>query len=167
VSLSIDERQKDMARALQLVLEQLGDEKIQVFSFDPANRPFSVITPTTWRDLEESNYVRLQTDSNRLRLTGSGWLRALQHSGATRNRSFDRDSEKLLASIRKQVKGRHAARMIPIKALARESGLSENWIYNAIESKLFEVHYGRKGGTWVHGFEGRMVYVPGTFGMKL
>jgi hypothetical protein len=167
VSLSIEERQKEMARALQLILERLGDRKINAFSLDPTEPPFSDIHQTTWIELQEMNYVRPLLKSSRFSLTGSGWLRALQHSGATRNRSFDRDSETLLASIKRQVKGGHGARIVMLKALARDSGLSESWIYNALESDLLEAHYGRKGATWAHGFEGSMIHVPRTFGLKL
>ena len=58
-------------------------------------------------------------------------------------------------------------RIVTLKALARDSGLSESWIYNAIESNLLEAHYGRKGVTWASRLEATMIYVPFAFGIKL
>ena len=154
----------DLTRALQLLLRQLGDRKINIFSFDPTIPPFCSVAEATWTELRDMNYVHSALNSSGYCLTGSGWLRALQRAGATRNRDFDRDSEKLLASINKLAK---RARLATLKALAQDSGLPENWIYNAIESNLLEVHYGRKGANWARGFEGTMIYVPRGFGTKL
>ena len=129
MGVSIEERQLDLTRALQLLLRQLGDQKINIFSFDPTVPPFSSVAEATWDELREMNYVHAMLNPSEYGLTGSGWLRALQRSGATRNRDFDRDAEKLLASITKLAK---RARLATLKALAQESDLPESWIYNAI-----------------------------------
>jgi hypothetical protein len=168
MSISKEERQTDTALALQLMLQHVGDRRISECFFDSTEPPFNAIQRTTWTELQESNCVKPFLDSQHYCLSGSGWLQALQETGTTRDRAFQRAAEKLLASIKKHVKGRQGnVRMVGLQTLARNSGLSENWIYNAIESNLIEAQFKRQGPTWVHGFEGTAIHVPITFGREL
>ena len=168
MSVSKEEPQTDTALALQLMLRHVGDRKISDCIFDSTESPFNAIQRTTWTELQENNCVRPFLDSQHYGLTGRGWLRALEKAGTTRDRAFLRAAEKLLASIKKLVKGSQGGvRMVTLQTLARESGLSENWIYNAIESNLIEARYNKQGPTWVHGFEGTAIHVPTRVGTEL
>ena len=97
-----------------------------------------------------------------LRLSGNRWMPASQAS--SRHRSPGGDVRTLFVSLKKLVRSAPGARMVTLQALAYESGLSEAWIYHAIEDKLIEARLHRKGATWARGFEGAMIYVPIRFG---
>jgi hypothetical protein len=162
------EQQTDTALAFRLMLQHVGDRRISECFFDTTGPPFNGIARTTWTDLEESNCVKPVLGSQHYGFTGRGWLRALQETGAARDRRFLRSAKVLLASIQKSVKGKQAnARMMSIQTLAEHSGLSANWIYNAIESNLIAAHFNKQGPAWVHGFEGTAIHVPMTFGLEL
>jgi hypothetical protein len=168
MSISKAERQTDTVLAFQLMLQHVGDRKISECFFVSTEPPFSAIQLTTWTELEAGDFVRPFLGSQHYSLTGRGWLRALEESGAPRDKTFLRAAEKLLTSIKKHVKGgQGSVRMVTLQTLAQNSGLPENWIYNVVESNLIEAHFNRHGPTWVHGFEGTAVHVPIRVGMEI
>lgn len=84
----------------------------------------------------------------RYALTGSGWLQALRDSGVVQDPVFLRDAGKLFATLKKHVKGREQNSMITLDNAAKESRLSESWIFNAIESNLLQAVFGKEGAVW-------------------
>ncbi len=163
-----DTRQTDTTLAFQLMLEHVGDRKISDCFFDSGAPPFDAIARATWLRLEENKCVKAFLDSQRYVLTGTGWLRALEETGGLQDRAFQREAKKLLAGIKKSAKGKQGgARMMTVHALARHCGVSEPWVYNAIEGRLIEAQFDLQGPAWVHGFEGTAVYVPIGFGAEL
>jgi len=95
-------------------------------------------------------------------------LHALQESGATQDKAFRRNGHKLIASIKRRVKdGQAGVGMVSPQILARDSGLPENWIWNAVESNLIEAEFKPQGVKWAHGFEGKIIHVPIDFGKDL
>ena len=141
MSLSKEERQRD---ALQLMLQRL-DGRISMCFFDTTKPPFNAIQQTTWAELQQSNY--LKANLKRYRLTAAGWLRALQESGLIQDPVFQQDVGKLFQSVKNNIKDKDRPRgtLMTVETIARDSGLSENWIYNAIESNLIEKQFGRTG----------------------
>jgi hypothetical protein len=166
VSLSKQDRENDKALALQLMLKGIGENRINMSFFDTARPPLNVIRKTSWVELQQEQYVAPLFGLSRYALTGAGWLRALRHTGKTKDPVFQRDVGKLFATLKKQVKGRERDGMVTLAAAAQESGLSESWIFNAIESNLLEYEFQKKGAKWCQGFEGTMIFVPVTFGLE-
>jgi hypothetical protein len=155
MSLSKEARQRD---ALQLMLQRLGDRRISACFFDTTKPPFNAIQQTTWAELQQGSY--LKANLKRYRLTAAGWLRALQESGLLQDPVFKQDVGKLVQSVKTNVKDRQRGTLMTVETIARDSGLSENWIYNAIESNVIEKQFGRTGATWAHGFvEGTMIHL--------
>lgn len=168
MSFSTEERRTDAALALRLMLQQVGDRRIGECLFDGTQPPFDGVPEPTWAELQESNCVKPFLDSKHYSLTGKGWLRALQESGATKGKEFRRNANKLIASIKRRVKdGQAGVAMVSPQILARDCGLAETWIWNAVESNLIEAECKRQGVKWVHGFEGKMIHVPSDFGKDL
>jgi hypothetical protein len=168
MSLTGPERRTDTAGALQLMLRHVGDRRISDWCFDAAQEPFDTIPQATWVELHEDGFVApLRESPTKYTLTGKGWLRALQESGATREKAFRRKCNDLIAAIQKHVKGGSGARMISPHTLARVCDVSEDWIYNAVESNLIEAEFERHGIVWANGFEGKMIHVPIGFGREL
>ena len=163
-----EERQAETSAALQLMLHHVGDRRISESFFDRTQPPFNTLSETTWSELQESNCAIPFFDSKHFRLTGNGWLRALRESGATKEKVFRRNGEKLISAIKKRVKGMQpGTRMIAPQVLAQDSRLPESFISNAVESNLIEAEFNQRGVTWAHGFEGKMIHVPIEFGQEL
>jgi len=167
MSLAREGRPTDEAAALQLMLQNLGDRRISDCLFDVAQAPLNVVPQAIWLDLQENSYVEHSRDSRHYILTGRGWLRALQESRATQDKTFRRTVSNLIEAIKKHFKGGHVGRMVSPQTLAQESGIPENWIYNAVESNLIEGEFQKRGIVWANGFEGKLIHVPAAFGSEL
>jgi hypothetical protein len=167
MSLSKQERETDKSLALRLMLRGLGNNRINMTFFEASISPLVAIRQTTWTELLQENRVTSLFNLPRYALTGSGWLKALQDGGTTKNPIFQRDVGKLFATLKRHVKGRENDSILTLATVAQESGLNENWIFNAIESNLLESVFGKKGTGWCRGFEGSLIFVPSMFGLEL
>jgi hypothetical protein len=167
MSVAVEDRTTHAAGALQLMVQHVGDRRISDCAFDAAQEPFNSVPTATWLELKENGFVQRLHHSTHYTLTGEGWLRALRESGAMREKAFHRRCGDLIAAIKKQVKRAQSGRLVSPQTLARDCGVSADWIYNAVESNLIESEFNRHGITWANGFEGQMIHVPAAFGREL
>jgi len=166
VSLSQQARHDDIRRVLELMLAQIGGQAIDRVLFNRDEPPFDEIYPTTWKELAEE-YLIKSLDGVGLqlfRLTGHGWYTALEQSNCLSDPTLIEKMSTLSAALKDSVKGRDTEALLYVGTLASQCGLSEDWIFNAIESDLLERHFGRRGAKWAD--IKNMIVVPIDFGLE-
>lgn len=167
MTLSKDQRIEDMARALVLMLERIGDRAIDAEEASVTEPPFDVVNQTTWIELRTRGWIRRFEVMGREAyfLTGSGWIRALEITGAVSDSGFDKNIGQLMAALKGLIEGRQAEASEHTDIVAQLARLSTDWIFNVIESNIIEQRYGRKGAHWDgHYPRGKAIRVPIDFG---
>jgi hypothetical protein len=166
MTLSRDDRIADMKRALGMLLEAIGTRPIAGLYFKIDVPPLSEINRTTWIDLYEKGYVSplLSHTTRSYGLTGAGYLKALAVTGITAQEDFKSQLGRLAATLKQHVKGRHQSAFLSVDSIQQESGLSQGFIYNCIESNALEVCFNTRGARWANGFPGKLIAVQTTFG---
>jgi hypothetical protein len=168
MTLSRGARLKDLNRALELTLAQLGEQAIDKVLFDVDCPPFAEIKPTTWEELSGRHLIeRLDgIGAAQFRLTGPGWCSALEVTGRRSAPDVVQRVAKLAAALKASVKGRREDAFVSVDALASQSGISGDWVFNAIESDILARWCHMKSASWEpHSIHGTLVRVPLGFGM--
>jgi hypothetical protein len=166
VTLSRDARIENFSLALKLMTREVGDHQIwQVFI--EADKPeYQAILPTTWKELVDRSMVK-DRGWNTYQITGSGWLAGVQLLDLPNTPDFQRKMSRLAATLKKQIKGRQEEALMDVWALANESGLTEEFIWNAIESRLLDTCFNLKGAAFDPYDQNRnYVIIPIDFGME-
>jgi hypothetical protein len=78
-------------------------------------------------------------------MAGYGWRQALKATGEIETPEFNEKLGRLSAALKAKVKGRRQEALTNAQALAAETGLSEGWIYNVVESRIWTYHLNRVG----------------------
>lgn len=164
MTLSRDNRLKNMENALKLMLGRLGDRGMYAEFFDPQDPAFSEIYSTTWQELESRGLVRghhmMQTDSFELR--GPGWLVAMSLTGKLETPEFQERFGRLSAALKRQVDGRRQKQVTTVASLAKDTGIAADWIYNVIKSNVWQ-QQNRVGAEFD---EHELVWIPIDFNME-
>jgi hypothetical protein len=162
------EREENHRAAFSLMLQGLGDRAIDTTFFDPAQPPFEgLILRTTWEELARQEYVEsVGLPQSQYRLTAEGWLVGLEMSGTSQQGAFQERLGRLLATIKRHVKGRKDSSIVPLQQLADESGEPEGWIFNVIDSKASGTGNQRVSASWFGGERGRLVEIPVDFNLQ-
>lgn len=150
---------------LAVVPEVLQERGADVFDLDDPR--FESILATTWEELEEALCVeRVQWD---YRLTAYGWLKALEAAGRLGDPDMKENLGKLSAAMKRRCEdgGRHRDGTT-IQELAEETGFSEDWIYNVVESHLIRECLNRVDCGWEPGDDMKnYVMIPTRFGLPV
>jgi hypothetical protein len=171
MTLSKSEREKNNELALKLIFEDLGDDPIYLRLFLSNDPRYEKATDrTTWEDLTRNGYLSLvvATQGARgYRLTPKGWLLCLEVTGASKSKGFRERLGRIIAAMKKQVKGRTAPAILSPWELAGESQEPFGLIFNVIDSRASSnLNSGRVGATWYKGQTGRLVEIPVDFNME-
>jgi hypothetical protein len=166
MTLSRDDRVADMKRALGLLLEAVGAKPIAGLYFSVDQLPLSEINRTTWIELRQKGYLAplFSNASGAYALTGAGYLKALTVAGITEQDGFKSNLGLLAATLKRHVKGRHEPAFVSVESVQQECGLSQGFIFNAVESNALEVCFNKRGAHWAKGFSGKLIAVQTTFG---
>jgi hypothetical protein len=160
MTLSERDRLANLEAALSLMMEEVGDKAIDVTLFDPKAATFGGIYQTTWKDLERRRWV--EGHREKYRLTGRGWIRALQRLGT----QFVERLRRLAGTLKYYVKGRNNDEVVALSEVARDANLPEGWVFNVIEVNLLDKlsrKFRASGATWSE--KGRLVLIPCDFGI--
>jgi hypothetical protein len=166
MSLSKEDRLKALADALTLMIERLGDKALDTEIFYMNADPFSRVPKTTWRELEEYGFTeRCDTIGHpQCRFTGLGWYKAVMVTDRIARPEFRERLSKLTAAMKDQVKGRCEDACLYTNQLASAAGVSEDFVINAIESRIIEHHFKIQGAEWEH--QGKLIRIPLEFGLR-
>ena len=103
------------------------------------------------------------------RVTPYGWIKALQAAGRLSDPKVREKLARLCAAIKRRCEegGRHRVG-VTVHALSEETGFSEGWISNAIESHLIRTCFHQVDCEWEPGdYNKNNVIIPARFGLKL
>lgn len=166
MSLSKEDRMKALADALTLMLERLGDRALDTEIFYMNEDPFSRVPKTTWRELEEYGFTeRCDTIGHpQCQFTALGWYNALLVTDRLSDPQFQSRLSQLTAAMKDEVKGRHEDAYLYTDQLASASGVSEDFVINAIESQLIDHQFNIQGAKWE--YQWKMIRIPLEFGLR-
>jgi hypothetical protein len=167
MSISQEKRTDNVREALRVMLDIVGSGRLNWTLFDADDIRFARVLPTTWEELETSHYVdRVQWD---YRLTARGWIMALEAAGVLCKAEMKEKLGVLSAAVKRRCEagGRHRDGTT-VEELAEETGLSEDWIYNVVESHLIRVCLERVDCEWEPGDANNYyIMIPARFGLRL
>jgi hypothetical protein len=154
--------------ALRLMLESLPANRPYEWELlDGDTAPFSPVFPTTWKALSRKGLVK-EFSFNRYRFTPAGWIEALKVTGRFASRDLKEKAGKLSAALKKRVKGRREDCLVSRTELANETGLSESFVYDAIDCHLLRHLFGSIDAYWAPGDQmNNYIEVPIDFGHEL
>jgi hypothetical protein len=171
MTLSKEQREKNNELALKLIFEDLGDDPISLRIFlsnDP--RYERAVDRTTWEDLTRNEYLSLvfSTEGARgYRLTARGWLLCLELTGTSKSDGFKQRLGRIIAAMKRHVKGRAAPAILSPWELANESREPFGLLFNVIDSRASSsLNSGRIGATWYKGQRGQFLEIPVDFNME-
>lgn len=167
MTLSKQKREENMKEALKLLLERLEDQAIymsEVLDDDPA---FTGVYRTTWEDMADSHLVTADPGPNwcRYQLTGHGWLKTLKLTGQLDTPEFQERFGRLNATLKNFVDGRDHEGSEQVHVVAIKAAISEGWLYNILESRIWEKEQNRIGAKFDD--SKTMVIIPIRFNMPL
>jgi len=162
MSLSEKQRLDNVDLALSLFLKA-ADGKWFIHAFFNGEDPiFSDILSTTWDELQRRHYIATALRDSFV-FTEYGWRIALEK--ANKKSEFNEQLGRLCASLKKQVDGRTQQAATTVEDLARDTGLSDYFIRNVIDSDLIGHWLNRHGAKWADPrFRGKLIVVPIGFG---
>ena len=168
MTLSNQARTENMAVALKLLLEHLGDRAIymgEVLGDDPA---FTSIYRTTWEELADQGLVIARPGLNwcRYELTGDGWLEALKLTGQLDSPEFQERFGRLNATLKSFIERNTSQEGFEqVHVVAAKAAVTEAWLYNILESHIWEKEQNRCGARFDD--SKTMVTIPIRFNMRL
>ena len=156
-----------MALALRLMMQDLG-EPYEWQEHDAKTPKFAAVLCTTWDELAEGGLVKPRT-FDRYELTGPGWIAGLRLTGAFEDDEFRRKAGLLQKALKTRIKpeNREQWGIADRTELARETGLSEFFVYDAIDSHLLAALFGIVDAAWGEGDAMKnWIDIPPRFGLK-
>jgi hypothetical protein len=127
----------------------------------------SRILGTTWSQLKEQSLVRQANNSRWLyTLSGYGLLHGLKMRGEFDTEETRQKTGKLAAALKRRIKSvnRECDQFADVGELTTETGLSQEFIRNAIEASFIEELFGTRGAEWDSSGRGRSIRIPNQFG---
>jgi hypothetical protein len=99
--------------------------------------------------------------------TAAGWLAALEACGASGTEEYQERLGRILAAMKRHVKGRREPAVVELRQLASESREPEGLIFNVIDSGAStSTRSERTGATWYRNERGRLVEIPVDFNLE-
>lgn len=166
MSLSKEARFKNLEEAILLLMDNLQGQCFMGVYIDERYDVDERILATTWKELKDQYLVTPTNIRWSYTLSGRGWIRGLKLLG-----QFDTDEMKgnvgmLCAVLKAKVKGRAHDNYATVDEIAKESGLSDKFVRDAIESDLIGELFGTTGAKWgAHEDRGKFIQIPNDFGL--
>jgi len=138
-------------------------------TFRQGDADLKAVFPTTWTELEKCGLIEPSHPKGPVayRLTGAGWVEGLHLSDRWGAQDFLQKagtlSRMLKSYIKPENRGQDALVLRP--DICQNSGLSEGFIYNAIESHLLRSLFDKTDACW-DDVKSR-VLIPGSFGLPI
>lgn len=168
MTISRQQRERNVEDALRLMVEIIGDEHLDGVLFEPADGRFQSTLPTTWEQLVAEGC--LQPTSNwDYRLTPPGWIEGLRAAGKLCDENIQGALGNLCACIKRRCEDggvRHRSSMT-IQEMVEETGFPEGWISNVIDSHLIRTCFKQVDCEWEPGdYNKNYVMIPARFGLE-
>jgi hypothetical protein len=167
MSQSDKKRRDNVCLAQRLMMQDLG-EPYEWQEHDARAPKFTGVDRTTWEELAEQNLVRARC-WDRYQLTGPGWIAGLRLMGKFEEPEFQRIAGALSAALKARVKANNRQQWgyADRTELAQEMGVSEFFIYDAVDSHLLREMFGTIDATWAKddGMK-NSIEIPPRFGLN-
>ena len=167
MTISKRSRDQDLDRAFHSLIGEFQHRKICDTSFFPHLEPFSKCRNTTWQGMSKAGWLKETQISGKphYTLTPSGFAEALRRVVIPRDKSLKEQLGRLQGAMKRHVKGRKAEAFVDFEDLRRDSGLPEEFVFNAIECGLAGEILNAHGGSWER--RGVRVRIPILLGIEL
>jgi len=164
---SPNDSEANLSQALILLLDRLGERPIYMDEVVNDDLTVAHIRRATWQELTDRELVAARPDIGcwRYRLTGSGWREALKLTGQLDTPEFQKRFGRLNAVLKTFVNGRKEDGFEQTHVVAAQARIPEEWLYNILESRIWEHEERRRGATLDD--SKTMVVVPVDFNMPL
>jgi hypothetical protein len=161
MTLSSDDRCKNLNEALIAFLNRLGDGQFDVFCITPTDYPDAL--PTTWTEATNRRLLRdMDMNVEMYKFTPSGYVTALTLSGRSDEQQFREGLGNLCRVLKDSLEERTHFALIPFEELVKKSAVTKEFAHNALDADLIRHILGRIGAEW----DGEdLVKVPHDFGL--
>jgi len=165
--LSQNSCEANLSKALTLLLDRLGERPIYMDEVVNDDLTAVHIYRTTWRELTDRELVTAHDGIGccRYQLTGSGWREALKLTGQFDTPEFKERFGRLNAVLNSLVNGRKGEGLAETHIVSAQAQIPEAWLYNILESRIWEHEQHRRGATLDD--SKTMVVVPIDFNVPL
>jgi len=161
MTLSREDRIQDLADALRRMTEDVSEQAVWRVDVEIKSERYQHIRNTTWKELIDRGWAKWFT-YNTCQLTMVGWRKGIQLLGLDKDPNFRAKLSHLAAVLKDEVKGRHEEVYLDVFHAAERSWLTEDLVYNIIESKLLDYAFTIKGA-WLD--TDSTIVIPIDFGM--
>lgn len=171
MTLSRGKRLEDLAKALEVMLTELGDRGVNRVLFQLGSPPFDNILPTTWSALEMKYLIKISRyfgGGGHFHLTSHGWLAAMEASGQLSSDYFNRRIGALMRAMKDRVdiNGRKKIGFASVEAIASTAEVSQGFVWNIVDSDALFVLQNRIGAGWANNGRGVLIRIPVDFGQE-
>ena len=166
MSFSKEARLQNIADAILLLMENTHGQSFMGTFIDERSVDARIL-PTTWSELKTRYLVRETNCRWTYTLSGRGWILGLKLLGQFDTEQMKAKAGKLAGALKDRAKGRQYDNFAGVEEIAAETGLSDDFVRDAIESDLFGELFGRKGAEWAGPYDrGRTIRIPNDFGLE-
>lgn len=174
MTLSKQARDGNLVDALELMLEQLGDEYTDSAQgvFDITDSRFESIHRSTWAEMEDLGYVRRDNQATgkataEYLFTPAGWYAAHERLVlAQKGTEFVLKLARVSKALKDCIKpGNRTESVEDAQTIAETAKVSYSFVCNVIDSGAIDRCFGQRGARW-SGRVGDEVFVPANYGLK-
>ena len=144
MTLPRQDREKDLENAVRMMMEELGPRWCALLFPEGDKPPYDQVMSTTWRELTRRGYVK-DRGLKRYEFTAAGWLCGVALLDLPNQPDFRSQMSRLSATLKGYVKGRVDDALKDIYSVAKDGAVSEDYVRNAIESKLLDRAFKLRG----------------------
>jgi|GEM_PF-5299190 len=141
---SREDRVANLALALKLVAEEVGENALYRIDIDINSERYRQIYRTTWKEMLDRGLVEYFFIDT-YHLTTVGWRKGVQLLKLNEEATFRQKMSRLAATLKDQVKERREEQYLHVSQAAQMTGLAEDLIWNMLESKLLDYCFNMKG----------------------
>jgi len=141
--------QLQLFEALTLLLDRLGERATCMDEIVHDDLSARHIGEATWRQLADREFVTARAGVGcwRYQLTGLGWREALKLTGQLQAREFQQRFGRLNTVLEVLARGRNEDALAPTQRVAARAEIPEAWLYNVLESRIWEYEHRRRGAS--------------------
>jgi hypothetical protein len=164
MTLSRDARGQNVVDALCKMSEDVGEQAVWRVDISIESDRYKDIYATTWKWLLDQGLIKWLA-FNTYQLTYEGWLKGIQLRHHDESPVFRAKMSSLASTLKNQVKGRREEAYLDVSQVSALTGLTEDFIFNAIESRLLDNCFNMIGATLDNPNSSEIV-IPIDFGQE-
>src|ERR1035441_4488420 len=137
MTLSRQRRIREMTDTVRMMSEDVGEDAIWKVDIDAKSDRYKHVHVTTWKQLLDDGLIKFRFFDT-YNLTDYGWRKGIDIRELHNQSEFRGKMARLAAVLKDEVKGRRKERYLEVSQIAERSGLTEDFIFNAIEAEILD-----------------------------